>query len=317
MGIPTNDSLVSLNRPYVFNGWYPLGFIDQFIRKIPFQRIDQPTTQVGWNTADPSLITVPVFAQDDNVDLSAQDFSQTQMTLQRIGATALVDSLSQASSGNTNSLLDAEIQAKKIAIIRTLGAQIISGDGLTNNFNGLKAEIEASQEFSLSALAGAGLPDHRDLLRLINMVRCSDGSVGGGADCIVTHEQVIRYIINDLADHGLVCATVYDADLGVSVPLFRGIPMYAGQVPLISGKYDIWALKLSGPTGIRVLHATGQSSQFGIEVTPVPMQSVKSQIGAFVGGLYGLMVPEPQSIARIQGVSESDMESNGTLPLPT
>jgi len=91
MGIPTNDSLVSLNRPYVFNGWYPLGFIDQFIRKIPFQRIDQPTTQVGWNTADPSLITVPVFAQDDNVDLSAQDFSQTQMTLQRIGATALVD----------------------------------------------------------------------------------------------------------------------------------------------------------------------------------------------------------------------------------
>lgn len=321
MGIPNDVSLVNLNNSYIFKGFYPQGIIDQFIRKIPFHRLDKPTTVVSWNRPKiNTLVTVPVYARGADVDSTPQDFELTTRTMQRIGATALVDDFSQAVSGNPNNLLEAEIQAKKIAIIRTLGAQIFVGSGAENNFNGLKSEVIPSQEFSLTG--NPLLPTDKNLLQLINMVRASDGAVGGGADCLVTNERVIRYIVAQGLASGRNCETIYDADLGVAVPLFCGIPMYAGQVPTDDpedpgiGHYDIWAVKLSGPTGIRVLHATGRSDQFGIDVTPISTQVSKAQSGAFVGGLYCLMVPEPQSIARIKMVYEGDLLENGILVLP-
>jgi len=70
---------------------------------------------------------------------------------------------------------------------------------------------------------------------------------------------------------------------------------------------SIWAVKTTGPTGVRVLHAAGDSSMFGIEVTDIPAQPTLSKIGKFVGGTYALLVPEDESIARLNGCDLSSL----------
>ena len=318
MSIPNDATLISLNRPYVFKGTFPGGFVDQFVRKFPFHRIEQPTTQVSWNLLSSSN-AISFYLPDPPSPLPTNplNFSASNLTLTRVGDSVLVDYFSEVVSGNTNNLLDTEIQTKKVGIIRTLGAQIIQGNGIAPNIKGLQSLVISSQQFSVASTGG--VPYLKELNQLVHMVRASDGCVGGGADCIVTHERVLRWILLALAPTYGILEFRHDADLGVSVPYFRGIPIYIGQSEAYDSPlaYDIWALKMSGPTGIRMLHAAGRSEEFGIDVVKIPIQPGSAQLGAFVGGLYGLMVPEAQSIARIQGVLDSTLTSVGIDPLPT
>jgi hypothetical protein len=308
MAIPTDLTMITLNRPYVFKGCFPLGFIDQFIRKLPFQYLDQPTTNVFWNQISGSLTAAPYNA-DANLPATPLNTTQKIILLQRIGDSVLVDQQSQTASGNTNDLLQTEIQAKRVAIVRSLGYQAILGDANSPNLNGLISESP-----STITVSGTGVPTVNDLHRLVHMVRASDGAVGGGADCIVTHERVVRYLLS-LLNTSTALDFIFDPELGVPVPHFRGIPIYIGQVPDVgSYAFDIWALKISGPTGIRMLHATGSSDRFGIDVVPVPLQPFKAQIGAFVGGLYGLMIPEPQAFARLAGTTAAGLNTAGVAP---
>lgn len=315
MGIPSDDSLNNLNRPQVFRGWYPLGFIDQFIRKIPFQFLERPTQKVKWNLIDLNgqQLSSSFYAPSSAPTMLSIDFSQTTVPLQRLGNIVMVDSLSETASGDVNDLLEAEIQAAKIAIVRTLGSEVINGQGTSGppppHLNGLQFEITgySAQKFTTAGDA----PTVQQLLQLIHMVRSSDGSVGSGADCIVTHERMIRYIVSVCANSNSLLDWIYDSDLGVQIPRFAGRPMYVGQIPTAGpSAYAVWALKIFGPTGVRILHATGSSDQFGIDVVPIPMQAGQSQVGAFVGGLYGLMVPEPQSIAQLVGTTDSSLVAN-------
>lgn len=318
MGSPSDNTANLLNRPYVSKGWFPsptagAGFVDQFTRKIPLQRIEKPTINLSWDRFDPSVgsLTVNPYATGGTPSSVQLEVIQTTRPFQRIGAMALVDSLAEAASGIPNDLLMAQIQAAKIGIIRTLGSQIITGDGISPHLNGFDYEIyPATQGFSVSMVSGFNVPSVQDILYLINLVKASDGSIGRGyADCIVTHERVIRFIVFYATQQasGLI-DYVYDSDLGVQVPRFAGVPMYNGQIPT-SGTtgYEIYALKMSGPTGIRLLHATGSSDQFGIDITPIPMQSTVAQRGAYVGGYYCLMVPEVQSLARCIGTDNTGL----------
>lgn len=313
MTIPSDSTLVNLNQSFVNRGWYPFGFVDQFIRKIPFLKLERPTIEVNWNV--PSSIvpmTVSPFLIDAALPSSAVEFIRKTISLQRIGDTALVDYLAQESSGNPNNLLDIQIQAKKVAIVRTLGQQIFQGNGTPPNLSGLSAVVTMGQQFTLSGT----LPAIADLEKLLHTVRASDGCVGSGPDCIVTHERVVRYLCSLLADKGIL-GSIFDPTLGTAIPCYRGIPIFIGQVAEDGlSPYDIWALKIFGPTGIRLLHTAGQASEFGIGVESIPMQATKSQLGAFVGGLYGLMIPEPQSIARIQGVTNGLLSAAGIDALP-
>jgi hypothetical protein len=315
MAVPSDVTLVNLNQPYVFKGWFPgsYGIVDQFIRKVPFLQLQQPTTQVNWNLLSTSNVVVPYPPNPSSpLPTTPLNFTQSSVTLTRIGDSVLVDNYSEAASGNVNDLLQVEIQAKRVAIIQQLGLQITQGNGTSPNLSGFSTLVTSNQEFTQYS------PTPLHIYQLINLVRASDGSVGSGADCLVMDERVLRYLLTILPSYADYLDFVYDQDLGVPIPHFKGIPMYIGQVPAYGSPlvYDIWALKMTGPTGIRVLHATGTSDQYGIDVIQVPMQYGQAQVGAFVGGLYGLMVPEAHSIARITGVADSMLTSNGIVTLP-
>jgi hypothetical protein len=161
-------------------------------------------------------------------------------------------------------------------------------------FNSLDLQIVATQKMTITT------PTKDDLHRLVHKARPSDGYCGAGPDCLAASERVVRQIIKymeDSAGGGLTYS--FDPDLGVPVPMFHGLPVYIAQLP----DTIIYALKLTGPTGIRIVHGSGRSSEFGIEVREVPMQATVSKRGAFVGGFYSLIVPEELSIARIDGIT--------------
>ena len=329
MPLPTDNTVNNLNPALVLPGWYPTGFIDQFIRKIPFQRIERTTTTVTWNRwlvptmppppPPPEYPMPSTYAPNAALSNVAVDTVQKTVTLRRIGDTALVDQFSQMVSGAANDLLQMQIEAKKIGVIRRLGSEIIQGSGAGTSLSGLGNEqtTDAPNQTIVVTAGGANLyASLEDLHRLVNLVRASDGYVGAGADCIVTHERVVRLLfhLSEISAGGTALTWERDPELGVPIPHFQGIPIYIGQV----ANFDIWALKLTGPTGIRVLHGGGDAECFGIQVEPVPMQASQSNRGAFVGGYYALMVPEAQSLARLTGTTDGGLTSQvpSVLALP-
>lgn len=327
MPIPTDTTNNNLNRSYVMNpSWVPGGFVDQFIRKVPFQRVERATTQVKWNRlpAGTSIPSVAAYAADgilSGLPIDVATLPKT-VTLQRIGDMVQVDYFSQMASGDPTDLLKMQMAARKVGVIRSLGLQIVQGNGVAPQLSGLGNEQTVDGGPSFPVTGGVGFPTLQDLHKLVNAVRASDGFVGAGADCLMTHERVVRFIlaIAENAPGGAGITWQRDADLGVPVPHFQGIPIYIGQaagaasVPGPAVNYEVWALKLTGPTGIRVLHAGGDPDQFGVLNEPVPMQMNRSNLGAFVGGFYGLMVPEPQSLARLTGITEAGLATQNVAP---
>ena len=312
--LPTDATFTALNQPYVYEGWYPNGFVDQFIRKIRFERLQKPTATVLFNRVSGSLPGVDAFAPEAPMDNTAINASQQTVTLKRLGDVVLLDHLSGLVAGNVNDPMEMLTSMRKVSVIRTLGFQIINGDGTGANLAGLNALLSSGTQYT-AVDPITDLPTWMDLRTLVHTVRASDGFVGGGADCLVTTDQVIRYFLKlqDTANDANRITFEYDADLGVPVPHFMGIPIYIGQVNAVD--QDIWALKLNGPTGVRVIHATGSPEGYGVEVTPVPMQSTPANRGAFVGGMYGLMVPEAHSIARLGGILGSALSTAGAPAL--
>lgn len=292
MALPTTATVANLAREYVVPAWYPGGFVDQLIRKIRFEKVEQPSETIEWNQAT-SLPSVSKYdAGATTLGGTAMDTTKFTLTMRRIGDVAEIDTFYESACSEPNNQLQVQIQAKKVGVIRTLGSLMMTGTGA--NFSSLDVQIVAGQKITLTA------PTKDDIHRLVHKARPSDGFSGAGPDCLAASERVVRQIIKlmeDSAGGGLTYSL--DPDLGVPVPMFHGLPVYIAQLP----DTTIYALKLTGPTGIRIVHGSGRSSEFGIEVREVPMQATVSKRGAFVGGFYSLIVPEELSIARIDGIT--------------
>ena len=101
---------------------------------------------------------------------------------------------------------------------------------------------------------------------------------------------------------------------------FHGIPVLTGRVRegIVSGSYsstDAWALKLFGPSGVRVLHVGGDPRSYGVRVDRAgPVMRLDSESGEAnnasrgveVSGVYSIVVPEPNSVARLHGIPAVD-----------
>lgn len=295
MTIPNTTTVAALSREYVVPTWYPGGFLDQFIRKIPFQKIDQPGPTLEWARATAAPVA-QLYTASTVLAVAATDMTAQSITMRRIGDICEVDTFMESANSDPNNQLQAQIEAKKVAVIRELSNQMINGTA--GNFDSLDTKISTgTQQLSIAA------PTKEQLHQILLRVTASDGYVGGGADCLVASARAVRYIIKLMEDAaGGGVSYVWDPDLGVSVPTFHGVPIYIGNVAVSANLTSIWALKIYGRTGIRIVHGSGSSSEYGLEVREVPMQGTISKRGAFVGGYYGLIIPEVESIARIKDV---------------
>src|SRR5215510_12252597 len=125
MTLPTATTVANLAREQVVKGWYPKGFVDQFIRKICFERVDMPGETIDWNRAT-SLTTIPPYAQGGSLGTTVMDTTKFQGDFRRIGDVAEVDYFHQTASSDPNEQLQVQIESKKVGVIRSLGSQIIT-----------------------------------------------------------------------------------------------------------------------------------------------------------------------------------------------
>ena len=100
---------------------------------------------------------------------------------------------------------------------------------------------------------------------------------------------------------------------------FDGVPVYiapvredesgSGNVPTFAESptstypfTSIYALRLGGPTGVRVLHYGGTTADKGVQTETLAEQTQDLAIGYRLTGYYTLFVPERQAVARLWNV---------------
>lgn len=312
MSLPSQTTVSNLTNQHVVPTWFPKGLLDQFVRKIAFERVDRPGENFSWNRAT-ALPTVATYAVGGTLSANAMDTTKITGNFFRIGDMAEVDVFHERSASRIVPQLEVQVGAKKVGVIRALGLAILEGNGTA--FEGLKFHVTSGQTIGAAANgANGGPPTLAEVHKLLYMVTASDGYVGGGATCLVAAPKAVRFIINLLETaSGGSAEYMFDNELGGPVLRFNGIPVYVGQNSTVETKgsgtnlTSIWALKLGGPTGVRVLHSSGESSQFGIEMVDVPLSNTVSKKGRFVGGHYSLFVPEEECIARLEGCNLSSL----------
>jgi hypothetical protein len=232
----------------------------------------------------------------------------------RIGDTVEVDSADISSSEESQQQLDLQVEMKKAALIRQLSSQIILGNGSAPNLTGLAIGVDAVDQ-TIDPAAGTGTaPTLDDYHKLLTLVTASDGSVGLGPDALVMHPRARRQLMNRLETASGGCAHfAVDDSLDHPVLYFEGIPVYVSQSVSVEEQADgsldggsltsVFAVKLNGPTGLRMLHQGGDSNSFGIMVEEVPPQLSVAKRAATVRGFYSLFIPEIGSLARLKAIS--------------
>jgi len=299
MAQPDPNAIANLTRCLRWPGFFPGGYVDQFLRVLPFEEADGygRTVQVNRTTG---LGSVAFVNPGSALSATQGDTALTTFTFQRIAGTAQVDVSDIEASADPNDQLELQVAMRKVALLRALSANVIVGGGGAPSMAGLVTHATGGQ---MVDLAGAA-PTLADYHRLVALVRASNGFLGSGADALVMSLNAKRQLLSILEAAGSA-SYCYELDerLGRRVLHFEGVPVYVSDGLPAGSPTEIYAVKLHGPTGIRVLHVGGSSDEFGIVVDDVPNQMGVSERAAIVRGYYALMVPEPESVAALLDAS--------------
>lgn len=152
--------------------------------------------------------------------------------------------------------------------------------------------------------------------KLLRRVSPSGGAFGQGPNMLLMSQRARDTLIaaerTTIGSNQPVFLPTADGEMRYH---FDGVPVHVGPVredesttgavPDWGGTdaTSIYALRIGGPSGVRMLHVGGESQQFGIVVEPVAQAPNTVTEGYRVHGTYTLYVPERQSVARLWGVS--------------
>lgn len=300
MAQPTAATIGNLTRCLRLPGFYPGGYVDQFLRVLPFEDADGYGRSVQINRAD-SLGGSAFYSPGDALTATQGATSLVQFDFQRIAGTAQVDVADIDASADPNDQLELQVAMRRVAHLRALSNAVLLGTGIAPQMAGINVYATGVQQIDLAGAA----PALKDYHRLVSLVRASDSSIGsGGADALVMNINARRQLISILeAAGGPVCCFADDPALNHPVLKFEGVPVYVTNGLPAATETSIFAVKLKGPTGVRVLHVGGDSTDFGIVVDDVPNQMGVSERARIVRGYYSLLVPELESVASMVNAS--------------
>ncbi len=309
MTLPTSTSIQNLSRPKLIPGSFPGGYLGPLIRKMRFEAYAGTGQQIILNRTNTAPTPAP-YSAGGTLTAAPLETTKTTLTMQRMGAQLEIDIADALTSTDANDQLATQIQALKVAQIRKLLDQICTGDGSAPNINGFAAATDAS--FTIGAgngNANGAAPTVEDVARLVGLVTASDGFAGAGPDCLAGTEKARRFLFQLLRASNQTVIFRWDADLGVPVMLFMGLPFYIGPFATNETKgtgtllTSIYALKMNGPTGLHVGYApmNGSTDLWGILTYLIADQLGIGKRGAGVLGLYQMVYPELASIARLNG----------------
>ena len=300
MAQPSGSTISNLTRCTKLPGVFPGGYTDQFIRALRFESVEGygRSLQINRTTGATPLGSVGFYDPGDALAAVQATTDLETLTFARVAGTAQVDVADIDASGELNEQLEIQVHLRKIAIVRELSLQLINGSG-SPALQGLNTYVTAtSNSIDLSGAA----PTLANFHDVISMVNASDGVVGTGPDALVMswsgRKKLIALI--EAAGGPGSCCFQHDETIGAPVMMFDGIPVYVTEgFPGPANSESVFALKLNGETGVRVLHVGGDPDEFGIVVDDVPNQMGVSERAKIVRGYYGVLYPEIGSVAAI------------------
>jgi len=146
-------------------------------------------------------------------------------------------------------------------------------------------------------------------------VRPGDDGLGAGPDCFVMSSRARWRLMKEMEDKGLQPDIRWCDRLAREELHYHGVPVMGGRVPEPQGSPPVteaWALKLSGASGVQILHVEG--NEFGLREDPVTTvagldaqgEATSATRGVDIYGLYAVLVPDPASIARLRLIPAGD-----------
>jgi hypothetical protein len=261
---------------------------------------------------------------------SGTDGSIPACRFKRLGLVVRVDDLMVDSTGRSSDALAIEVKLAAVALVRALSVAVLQSrpqldDADEAKRRGFEFGDEASELRGLPAFVQGTDQEVRwdssagmigGLSNIEALCHPSDGDFGAGPDVFVMSSRARWRLLKELEDKG-VTPDFRSSALTRRVQFhYHGLPVVTGRVKEepAGGETEAWALKLFGPTGVRLLHVGGKPETFGIQIiesesienTPhsssngVHARSVARAVELF--GVFSLVVPEHQSVARLGGI---------------
>ncbi|VVB88279.1 Uncharacterised protein [uncultured archaeon] len=297
---------------------------DQFIDIIPFINVEfdgHPSPGHVQVMSATDLPEIPIDAHGGGTKLTpgattsfGQGLSIVGTKMKKLEAVVHVDESMVGSLGVMEDMLSIQADFCKIAMVRSLSKALLHS--LPSNDDkaelaGLPYYLKANSPQDILYDPAKGLID---AFSQIEILCCpSDNGIGSRPDIFVTSSRVRQLLIREVENKGLTPQFMYCEMTGAVEYYFHGIPVVTGPVPEPSSATttEAWALKTTGPTGIRVYHSGGLSEEYGIvtetysNITGLNAagEAQKATRGVHLYGLYALGVPEEQSIARVRGIT--------------
>jgi hypothetical protein len=347
----TRDSLEILNQNYRLPGVMPrpvppgrgaainpqdpsFTVADEFIRVIPFvsatmsgrrpyARQYQVLTQnplaepefTARGAASP-WVTGETFPAGEELEISGSRFKKisTEVRTDELMVGELSDAW--ADDQDSDDIFKVQVGLARTAIIRALSEAILFSNPVTDDDDvlaGVPFYLPAGSPNDVTYDSARGMIG--GLSELEARTTPSDGDFGARADVFVVSERARWRLLKELEDKGVTPDFMHCPWTGRVQFHFHGLPVLGGRVPEpTDGTTEAWAMKLVGPTGVRVLHVGGEMDDFGLRHETINTvvgldgngEAQSATRGVEVFGIYAINVPEPNAIARLSGIPIAD-----------
>ncbi len=295
---------------------------DDLIRVIPFQRV-----QDGPLASQYLLRSVEPVAEPAATSTGAgapwvpgatipfgQELEPVGSRFKKFSALVRVDEL-MASEANDDVLLQ-QTHLAGIGIVRAVG-RAVAGSNPPNDDDstlaGLPFYLEpgGSQDVLYDPACGlmAGLAE------IATRVRPGGDGLGAHPTAFFMPPRTRALLFREHWDRNLQPETRWCPMVERDELYFFALPVLGARLPepqSATPTTEAWALCLTGPSAVRVLHVGGDA--FGLREDPVTTvadvgpagEAVSATRGVDVYGIYSLLVPDPKSIARLRGIPAGD-----------
>lgn len=301
-----------------------------------------PVSSNGLPTAGPGAnwFTATIGAPGDMaLDIETTPYSDfEQFNFRRVGCSFDMDAFQSkvvASGGGGTLGPDVKstlVRMASMAVVRQLSRDAINSTSFTSSptamtIEGLAALYDGTYPDSTAVThtdtwqviksSGTSYALITEVRKLLRRVSPSGGAFGQGPSVLLTSQRGRDLLI--ATERGSMNSTQPVFLPGPDGQLryhFDGVPVYVGPVrddedatgvlPAFGAAdqnhTSFYALRIGGPSGVRMLHVGGESERFGVQVEPVAQAPGSVTEGYRVHGNYALYVPERQSAARLWGV---------------
>ena len=278
--------------------------VNRMFEVLPFDGIDG--NALAYNREN-VLGDVSTYAVGDTItSKAAATFTQVTSTLTSIIGDAEVNGLIQATrSGHGNDQVAVQIGSKAKSAGRKYQDMLLNGTGASNQFEGLLALVDSTQE--VSAGANGAVLAFTDLDEMLDLVVDKDGQV----DWMALNARPLRAYAALL--RGLGGATISEVvtlPSGTQVPGYRGVPMFRNDwMPInqTQGSESAATTILAGTLddGSRQHGISGltASNAAGLQVVDVGESEDKDEHIWRVKWYSGLAVYSLKGLASLVGVS--------------